>query len=92
MRVASHWYDNKTDLGAYLKLLHKEMAEAAQRNDSTRAQATAYNIIAVMREIEREKFERETHSIQFKLRDIITHATEGDMKPKEALEKIRKLL
>ena len=68
------------------------MADAAARNDSARAQATAYNIIVVMRELERDKFEKETRGLHFKVRDIVLHATEGDLSPKEAIERLKKLV
>lgn len=92
LRASTHWYETNVDLENYLKLLHKEMAEATARSDSILGQATAYNIIHVMREIERDKYEKETRALQFKLRDIVTHATEGNLSPKEALEKLRKLV
>ena len=68
------------------------MADAAARNDSARAQATAYNIIIVMRELERDRFEQETRGLHFKVRDIVIHANEGTISPKEALERLKKLV
>ncbi len=92
LRVATYEYADMEELRRYLKKLNKDMAEAAAKNDSVQAQALAHNIIHVMREIERDNFEKEAHVTRFKVRDIVLHALQGNLDFKEALEKLKKMV
>ena len=92
MRVFTHEFRRTEDLERYLEKLHEEMRKATEDGDSVKCQATAYNIIHVMRELEKIQHEHETKKLRFQLRDIVTHALKGTLDRREALEKIKKLL
>lgn len=92
MRVFTHEFRRTEEIERYLKKLHEELKEAVEKGDSAKSQATSYNIIHIMRELEAIEHEKRLKKLKFQLRDIVTHATQGNMDRKEALEKIKDLI
>lgn len=92
MRVFTHEFRRKEEIERYLTKLHEEMKDAVVKGDSVKTQATAYNIINVMRELEAIEHEKKMKKLKFQVRDIVTHATKGTMDKQEALEKIKSLI
>lgn len=92
MRVFTHEFRRMEEIERYLAKLHQEMKDAVDKGDSAKSQATAYNIINVMRELEAIEHEKKLKKLKFQVRDIVTHATKGTLDKQEALEKIKSLI
>ena len=92
MRVFTHEFRRKEEMERYLNKLHEEMKEAVEKGDSAKTQATAYNIIQLMREFDAIDHEKKLKKLKFQVRDIVIRATKGAIDRQEALEKIKSLI
>ena len=92
MVVRKREYHTRQDLDMWLEQLHVRMEDAVKAKDAMQSQACAYNIVHVMREVEKLKADRENGLLKFKLRDIIRHAESGNLSPEDALERLKKLV
>ena len=82
-------YRSMQDLEMWLNQLFHNMDSAVKEKDTTKAFAASQNIVIVMREMEKLKDRKEAQTIKFKMRNILTHATSGNMDVEEALEKLK---
>ncbi len=85
-------YYSLNDLEMWLSQLHIAMEDAVKERDTVKAFAASQNIVLVTREIEKLRDKKEAHTLKFKMRNIITHATSGNLSPEEALEKLNELV
>lgn len=92
LRIGVSKYDTVEDLEKMLGKLRMEIGKAFDANEPVKAHALAYNIINVMREIEREKHLKEKSGLAFKVRDIVINALDGSLDHEEALKRLRKLV